>query len=67
MNESIMTVGIGVAFYKNGNLILAEALDRTLRQMKNDGFIQKTVEKYGLSYQEPVGQVRSAVNAQLSE
>ena len=67
LNESIMTVGIGVAFYKNGNLILAEALDRTLRQMKNDGFIQKTAEKYGLSYQAPTGQVRSTVNAQLSE
>ncbi len=67
LDESIMTVGIGVAFYKNGNLILAEALDRTLRQMKNDGFIQKTVEKYGLTYQEPKAKVSSTARIQLSE
>ncbi len=64
LDEGIMSVGVGVAFYKNGNLILAEALDRTLRQMRKDGFIQRTVEKYGLSYHDPNGQLRSSVDAQ---
>ena len=67
LDENIMSVGVGVAFYKNGNRILAEALDRTLRQMKTEGFIQKTVEKYGLTYHEPSNMSSNSMEVDIGE
>lgn len=53
LDEYLETVGLGVAFHKNGNRVMAEALTRTLKTMTDDGFIQRTVEKYGIRYAAP--------------
>lgn len=53
LDDYLETVGLGVAFHKNGNHVMAEALARTLKTMTDDGFIQRTVEKYGIRYAAP--------------
>lgn len=44
--EPLMTVGIGVAFDKENRRGLCQELDKTLREMRQDGTSEKIIGKY---------------------
>lgn len=44
--EPLMTVGIGVAFDKKDRRGLCQELDKTLREMRQDGTSEKIIGKY---------------------
>ena len=48
LDESILTTELGVAFSKNGNQVLADALSKVLNDMKYDGTTSRIVTEYGL-------------------
>ena len=49
LDESLYTSELGVAFEKGRHRNMAERLDDTLNEMKNDGTTAKIVQKYGLN------------------
>ena len=48
LDDALLVTPVGVAFSKNYNKEAAQKIDAALRQMRDDGFIYKTVEKFGL-------------------
>ncbi len=48
LDGSILTTELGVAFSKNGNQVLADALSKVLNDMKDDGTTARIVTEYGL-------------------
>lgn len=54
VDDEIMSAGLGVAFKKDGNNMLAEALTETLNDMQDEGITSDIVEKYGLDPKEIV-------------
>lgn len=46
LEEPLTITGVGVAFYRKDNRGLAEELQKTLEQMREDGTTKKIVEKY---------------------
>ena len=51
LEESLMSVQLGVAFAKDGDQELADVLTEALDEMREDGTTEKIVEKYGLNPQ----------------
>lgn len=51
LDEEIAKEQIGVAFSKNADKKLVEQLSQTLSEMKEDGTIQKILQKYGIESQ----------------
>ena len=49
MEDSARPSYVGVAFYKNGKKELAEALEKTLNEMAEDGTIQSVLDKYNIT------------------
>lgn len=45
--QNVLEAQLGVAFSKNGNKILANALSQSLKEMQEDGTIAEIAEKYG--------------------
>lgn len=46
LDEPLQTVGLGVAFDKDDDRGIAEQLDDTLKEMREDGTVQETIGKY---------------------
>lgn len=46
LDESLLDVGLGMAFYKNDERGIAEALDDTLSEMHADGTLESIIGKY---------------------
>ena len=51
LEESLMSVQLGVAFVKDGDQEMADVLTEALDEMCEDGTTEKIVEKYGLNPQ----------------
>ena len=48
LDESLMSVAVGVAFYKQGDTDMAELLNRTILEMQNDGTVDSILGNYGI-------------------
>ena len=46
LEEPLLTVGLGVAFAKNDDRGLAEALSEIFEEMRDDGTIRRILSKY---------------------
>lgn len=49
LDESLYVSGLGIAFDKDDNRELIDELERTLKEMQEDGTTRQIIEKYGIS------------------
>ncbi len=48
LNESVLNTNLGVAFFKNSHLDVAQKLTKALDSMKEDGTLRTIMKKYGI-------------------
>ena len=56
LDEPLLKVELGVAFYKGRNPQLAQKLTKTLHEMRADGTLTTIVEQYGLDSSAVIGE-----------
>jgi polar amino acid transport system substrate-binding protein len=55
LEEPLLSVKVGIAFKNGQNSAVAEELDQTLQEMKDDGTLERILENYGVSADLPDG------------
>jgi polar amino acid transport system substrate-binding protein len=55
LEEALLSVEVGIAFEKDCNTDVAEELNQTLQEMKDDGTLERILENYGVSAEIPDG------------
>ncbi|MBO5473886.1 MAG: amino acid ABC transporter substrate-binding protein [Lachnospiraceae bacterium] len=60
LSEELYVSGLGIAFKKETGQEQAEALMRTVQEMKEDGTVREIVEKYGLNVSKAFGEAVKA-------
>jgi polar amino acid transport system substrate-binding protein len=55
LEEALLSADVGIAFAKGQNSEVAEELEQTLQEMKDDGTLDRILENYGVSTDMPDG------------